>query len=252
MGTLASSAAGLIAGAILGSFIATLVVRWPKGRSVLHGRSSCDSCGRRLGVADLVPLLSYVMARGRCRSCGQPINPRHPTIELAAAAIGGISLAVAPGLAGIAGALLGWQLLALAALDLEHHWLPDPLNLLLLATGLAAGLTGMEPPIAERLIGAAFGFAMLWMIAALYKRVRKREGLGGGDPKMLRAIGAWLGWQAIPTVLLIAAGMGLAVVLIARIGGRHYALADRIAFGALMAPAAWLTWIFAEAGWLAP
>ena len=117
-------ALGLL-GAVLGSFIATLVIRWPEGRSVLKGRSHCDACDVALGPRDLVPLLSAALARGRCRSCAAVIDPRHWQIELAALGIGVLSGLAVPGYAGLAGAIFGWLLLALAALDIAEFWLPD-------------------------------------------------------------------------------------------------------------------------------
>ncbi|MGJ3628008.1 prepilin peptidase [Sphingomonas sp. MMS24-JH45] len=100
-----------------GRLRATIVVRWPAGRSVLRGRSACDGCGRPLGAGELVPLLGWAMGRGRCRSCRAAIDPRHPAFEIGCAVIGALSAWVAPGLAGVFGALFGWLLLTLAALD---------------------------------------------------------------------------------------------------------------------------------------
>ena len=119
-----------------------------------------------------------------------------------------------PGPAGIAGAVFGWLLLALAALDIAEFWLPDPLTLTLALAGFAAGLVGIDPPLTDRLIGGAAGFGSLWLIGFSYKRLRGREGLGGGDPKLLGAIGLWLGWRMLPAVLLLAAMTGLALVLL--------------------------------------
>ena len=118
-----------------------------------------------------------------------------------------VSLVLVPGWLGLAGALFGWVLLTLALLDAGHFWLPDKLTLPLLLLGLAIV---NEPPLLHRLIGAAAGYAVLALIALAYRAARGREGLGGGDPKLLAAIGAWLGWQALPFVLLAASLAGLA------------------------------------------
>ena len=236
--------AAAAAGAIVGSFLATLMVRWPAGRD-LSGRSRCDGCGRPIGAAALVPLLSYAVQRGRCRACGARIDPRHPAIELGAAIIGALALAIAPGLAGAAGAVFGWLLLTLAILDLEHFWLPDRLTVALGTAGLAAGLVGVDPPLTTRLIGGLAGFGMLAGIASLYRRVRGREGLGQGDPKLLAAIGLWLGWPALPFVLLGASLTGLMAVAAVRLRGRRFGAADRLPLGTLMAVAAWAWWCIA-------
>ncbi|MEO9131563.1 MAG: prepilin peptidase [Sphingomonas sp.] len=233
-----------VLGAVLGSFIATLVIRWPQERSVMRGRSHCDSCDAVLGPQDLIPLLSATASRGRCRHCHAPINPRHWQIELAALGIGAIAGLVVPGPAGLAGAVFGWLLLALAALDIAEFWLPDPLTFALALAGLAAGAAGVEPPLVDRLIGGSVGFAALWLVGFSYKRLRGREGLGGGDPKLFGAIGLWLGWRMLPAVLLLAALTGLAFVLFGMLRGRAAQLDDRVPFGALLAIAAYPAWLF--------
>lgn len=233
---------GLIAGLILGSFIALLTQRWPAGRSVVRGRSQCDACGRTLAARDLVPLLSVLASKGRCRQCGGAIALRHSWIELAAGGIGAAALGLHPGLPGIAGAAFGWGLLVLAVLDVEHFWLPDRVTLPLAALGLLAGLVA-EPPLMDRLIGAAAGFATLAAVAALYRAATGRRGMGGGDPKLFAAIGAWLGWLTLPIVLLLAALLGLALVGLDRLRGRPVDRLTRLPFGALMAVAAWPVWL---------
>ncbi len=231
-------------GAILGSFIAALVTRWPDGRSVTQGRSACDGCGRTLRAVELVPLLSALVLRGRCRGCGAAISPVHWRIELAALAIGVAAGIVAPTPVGIAGAVFGWLLLALASLDLVAFWLPDRLTLLLALAGLASAAHGIDPPIADRLIGGAAGFGTLWLVAYGYRRLRKRDGMGGGDPKLFGAIGLWLGWQMLPAVLLIASMIGLGVVLAAHLKGRVMTADTVLPFGALLAIAAYPAWLF--------
>jgi leader peptidase (prepilin peptidase)/N-methyltransferase len=234
---------GFVLGAVIGSFLATLVLRWPQGQSVMRGRSQCDGCGRPLGPLELVPLASFALLGGRCRTCGARIDRRHFRIELAAGLIGAISLFASPDLVGLAGALFGWILLGLALLDLEHFWLPDALTLPLLVLGLLAGILVPEPPLVDRLIGVVAGYGMLTLIAVAYRRFRGREGLGGGDPKLLAAIGAWLGWQALPTVLLGASLVGLAIFAAAWIRGRRVDGQTRMPLGTLMALAAWPTWL---------
>lgn len=235
-------ALGLL-GVIIGSFLATLVLRWPEDRSVMSGRSRCDSCGAVLRAVELVPLLSAVFLRGKCRRCAAPIDPRHWQIELAALGIGAAAGLAVPGLAAIAGAVFGWLLLALAALDIAELWLPDRLTATLALAGLATGPAGIAPPLADRLIGGLAGFGALWAIGFAYRHLRGREGLGGGDPKLLGAIGLWLGWQMLPAVLLIAALTGLGTVLFGMLTGRAARLDDRVPFGALLAIAAYPAWL---------
>lgn len=230
-------------GAIVGSFLATVALRWPAGRSALGGRSACDGCGRRLRAVELVPLLSFLAQRGRCRSCGAPIAAAHLAIELAAGLVGAVAFLAHPGAAGGVSALFGWWLLLLAAIDAEHHWLPDRLTLPLLPAGLLAAWAGFGAALQSRAIGALAGFLTLWAIAWLYRAARGREGLGGGDPKLLAALGAWLGWAQLPFVLLGAGLLGLAAVAARRLRGEAVSGADRLPLGTLMALAAWPIWL---------
>lgn len=233
-----------VLGAIVGSFFGTLVLRWPEGRSIVRGRSQCDGCGVVLGPRDLIPLLSAALARGRCRVCGAAIDPQHWQIELACVGIGVAAALAVPGPVALAGAVFGWLLLALAALDLAAFWLPDALTATLAAAGLATGVLGIEPALPDRLIGGAVGLLALWAVGAGYKALRGRAGLGGGDPKLLGAIGLWLGWRMLPAVVLLAALVGLAVVLLGMLRGRRATLGDAMPFGALLAIAAYPAWLF--------
>lgn len=232
-----------VLGAIVGSFVAALVIRWPQERSVMRGRSACDACGRTLDAADLVPLLSALVLRGRCRRCGVAIDPLHWRIEAAGLLIGAAAGIVAPGVEGVAGAVFGWLLLALAALDLRAFWLPDRLTGLLALGGTVTAIWFAPAPI-DRLIGGVAGFVALWGIATGYRLVRKREGMGGGDPKLFGAIGLWIGWQMLPAVLLIASMVGLGVVLAAQLRGRAMTADTALPFGALLAIAAYPAWLF--------
>ena len=237
--------AGLLLGAIVGSFLATILIRWPRGESALGGRSRCDACGETLGPLALVPILSFIVMRGRCRHCGARIDRRHLAIELAAALVGLAAFAAHPLPLALVTAMLGWWLLLIAALDLEHHWLPDLLTLPLVPLGLAAAWAGFGPPLPDRLAGAAIGWAALALIAFAYARLRGREGMGRGDPKLLGALGAWLGAFQLPFVLLGAGLLGLAAILGLKLRGEAVTAATRLPLGTLMALAAWPLWLLA-------
>ena len=228
-------AGGAIAGAIVGSFIATICVRWPQQMRAMTGRSRCDSCDRQLSAFELVPIVSWLATRGRCRTCGASIPKLHLWVELLASALAAIAFAIAPNFQGAALALFWLLLIAPAVLDAQHEWLPDPLTLLLALAGLLLGGVAVGAPLFDRLIGGGGGFLALWLIAHSYRRSRGREGLGAGDPKLLGAIGLWTGWMALPAVLLIAALAGLAVAV-----AQGRSRLDRMPFGTLLAGSATL------------
>lgn len=230
--------AGLI-GLVLGSFIATLVLRWPAGRSFL-GRSQCDGCGSQLGALDLVPLLSALGSRGRCRECGRAIDPFHWRVELGSALLGIAALAIMPGTAGWLWALFGWLLLPLALLDARHFWLPDGLNALLGVAGLLIAGPLLQTTLVDRWVGAVVCGLTLAGIAALYRKLRLKDGMGGGDPKLVAAIGAWLGWQALPLMLLLASLGGVVFAVLGKRKGDRPLGEQQIPFGLFACTAAWV------------
>jgi len=230
-------ALGALVGLIAGSFVGTLVVRWPQGRS-LGGRSACDGCERDLAWFDLLPLTHW-----RCRTCGAPIDRAHPLSEALCAGLGAVAFALAPPNEAAVVSLIGWTLVAAALLDWRHFWLPDVLTAFVAVLASFVAFAVPEPDLLDRLIGAGVGFGLLWLIGAGYARARGREGLGGGDPKLLGAIGLWLGWQALPFVLLAASSLGIAVTLAMMIGGNKVGATTRLPFGTFLALAAFAIWI---------
>jgi leader peptidase (prepilin peptidase) / N-methyltransferase len=222
-----------------------LAQRWGAGETV-GGRSRCDNCSATLYPTDLIPILSFLALRGKCRRCSAVIESRQLGIEVAASAIGGAALWIAPNAVGLNGALFGWCLLTLAILDVDHFWLPDRLTALLAASGLLLGSASGQ----DRIIGALAGFGSLTLVRLLYRALRHRDGMGGGDPKMLGGIGAWLGWQMLPLVVLGASSTGLILVLLDRMRGRPLSATRQLPFGALMAGAAFALWLMNAAGQL--
>lgn len=236
-------------GLIAGSFLGLVSVRLPAGQGVVAGRSRCAGCSRTLAARDLIPLLSYVLAAGRCRLCGARIPIRYPAIELGCAALGAWAAVLHPTpLAAVLTALLGWQLLLIAVVDAEHFWLPDKLTLPLLASGLAASALLDWRTLPHSLAGAALGFVSLWSLAWAYRRLRGRDGLGGGDPYLYAAIGAWVGWAGLPSVLLWAAAAGLSLVLASRLGRRRLTGSSPLPFGVFLAIGGWFTWGYGPLG----
>lgn len=235
MPLLPAIAIGCVLGIVVGSFLAALVLRWPEGKSVLRGRSMCDSCGRNLRAAELVPLISILFLRGRCRTCGVSIKALHWQMELCGGLIGVAAAYWAPMPEALGWMVLGWGLLALAILDARHFWLPDGLTLPLLLLGLTIGpfVTGVT--FANSVIGAIAGYGALFLIAYAYRYIRDREGLGQGDAKLLSVLGTWFGWQALPTLLLLASVLALIWTLVSAIAaGRKLESAHMISFGTFL------------------
>ena len=233
--------APLLAAPFVGSFLGVLIRRLPSRQPVALARSVCSTCGHRLGPAELVPFASFLLQRGRCRACRQPIGWFHPGIEAAALAVAASAL-LAPddGARLWPGCLLGWTLLALAWIDWEHFLLPDLLTLPLLLAGLGVAIARGDAT--EAALGAAFGYLGLRAVALLYRALRGRDGLGGGDAKLLAAAGAWLGAAALPGVVFWAAVFGLTLALLRRPGPLTATLA--VPFGPALALAIWLAWLW--------
>lgn len=179
----------------------------------------------------------------------RPGRRRSSFMALAAAAAGvWAALAQPTPLAAGLTALLGWQLLLISVIDAEHFRLPDPLTLPLLATGGIAATLLPHTALLDALIGAATGFAGLWLLAFAYRRLRGREGLGDGDPILLAAGGAWVGWIGLPSVLLWASAAGVSFVAARLLVGRRVSGDDRLPFGPCLAAGIWLTWMLGPLG----
>lgn len=238
--------AGGLWGLLIGSFIGAVSMRLPRGEGFVSGRSHCDGCQRVLGIRDLVPVLSYLFARGRCRTCNARIDPQHLVAELGGMIVGLSAMAVGSSIGeGAAMAVFGWQLLLLAILDGRHFWLPMPAVALLAATSLfvpiLAALGGEDVVLVllGQIAGGALGFALLAAPALFYRLVLKREGLGAGDPWLLGAIGLWLGAMGTVLTLLLAAFAGIVLALVLKLAGREVGAKSALPLGMLLALAAY-------------
>lgn len=234
----------LIAAPFVGSFLGLLIVRLPEGEGVVLGRSRCRSCAHPLGPVDLVPLIGWLLRRGRCRYCRAPIAPLYPGIELAAVATAAWAALEVPPAYLPASAVLGWTLLALAAIDLRAMILPDSLTLPLAVAGLIFVWWTDPAAVADHALGAGLGWLIFRLVAGLYVRLRGREGLGRGDAKLMAAAGAWVGWQGLASVVLLAALAALAVIALAAALGRRIGAQSPIPFGPFLALGLWLTWLY--------
>lgn len=196
----------------------------------------------------MAPLLSFMISRGRCRTCRGSIPRRYPALEAGCLLAGLWAALVLSGPLALLSAGLGWWLLLLAMLDGEHFWLPDGLTLPLGAVGLAANFTISAERGVDALIGALLGFGGLATIAWLYARLRGREGLGGGDSRLLAAAGAWVGWMGLPSVLLWASVAGLSTVAGLALAGRRMSADTAVPFGIFLGVGLWLTWLYGPIG----
>jgi len=230
-------AAGL--GAIIGSFLNVVIDRLPRGQSLITPPSRCRQCGHTLKWFDNIPVVSWLMLRGRCRTCGAAVSWQYPVVELATAAMFVLVVWLTPiGPLLVPRLVLVSILIALFMIDLEHQILPNSITL----PGILAGLmfsTFAPPGERDALIGALAGAGVLYLIAAAYYLWRREEGMGMGDVKMLAMIGAFLGWKAVLVTLVVAsfsgAGVGMAMMTVQK-GGMKYALpfGTFLALGALV------------------
>jgi leader peptidase (prepilin peptidase)/N-methyltransferase len=184
-------------------------------------RSACPHCGHVLHAWENVPVLSYLLLRGRCSACRAPIGIRYPLVELASAALAALALfRFGPSGTAVAAFGLCAALLAMSAIDIETRLLPDSLTLPLLWAGLIVNFGDTFAGLRAAVAGAIVGYAFLWCVYWIFRFVRGIEGMGYGDFKLLAALGAWLGWAALPQVVLIAAITGAVIGLAATWLGR--------------------------------
>jgi leader peptidase (prepilin peptidase)/N-methyltransferase len=229
--------AGII-GVVIGSFLNVVIYRLPKMMerawqkelaqdgaenlpryNLLTPRSACPHCNHSIGVLENIPIISYVLQKGDCRHCKKPINPRYLVVEV----LSGLVVAFIAWQSGwsihtIASSVLALSLLTLTCIDLETQLLPDNITLPLVWLGLLFNLNNGFTTIESAVLGAVFGYLVLWIVYWLFKITTNKEGMGYGDFKMLAAIGAWMGWAVLPLVILIssltASMVGITLILL--------------------------------------
>jgi leader peptidase (prepilin peptidase) / N-methyltransferase len=208
--------------------------------------STCPGCGHAIAAEHNVPVISFLRLKGRCASCGAKISPRYPIVEAFAAVLGlTVAYVFGPTWQTVAALGFAWALLALTLIDLDHKLLPDSLTLPLLWAGLLVNVPGLFATLSSSVLGAAAGYLALWSVYKLFKLVTGKEGMGYGDFKLLAAIGAWLGWQLLPVVILLSAVVGSVVGLsLIAFGGRSSQAA--IPFGPYLAAAGFIALLWGE------
>lgn len=195
----------------------------PTKFNLITPRSSCPHCGHQIRAWENIPVISWLLLRGKCSACGAGISARYPAIEAITALLSGLAVGVfgfnSIGLAAVAFSMI---LLTLAMIDFDTQLLPDSLTLALLWLGLAVNLFGLFAPLRDAVIGAMLGYLLLWSVFWLFKLVTGKEGMGYGDFKLLGALGAWFGWQSIPAIILLSsivgALIGIGLIVLAKRG----------------------------------
>jgi leader peptidase (prepilin peptidase)/N-methyltransferase len=265
-GNILSATVAGIFGLLIGSFLNVVIHRLPimmqqesdnyvaqeSGKPLPHldrynltvPRSACPHCGHRITALENIPVLSYLVLRGRCAGCKAHISLRYPAIELFTGILSGILIwHFGSGLAGLATLLFAYLLIAMTFVDADTQLLPDDLTLPLLWCGLLVNLNGTFVPLKDAVIGAVVGYLSLWSIYWLFKLTTGKEGMGYGDFKLLAALGAWLGWIMLPIIILLSSLVG-AVVGIALIVFAKHGRNNPIPFGPYLAAAGMITLLF--------
>jgi leader peptidase (prepilin peptidase)/N-methyltransferase len=267
----ASLAPALVAGLfglLIGSFLNVVIHRVPKmmqresdnyvahesGKELPHTdrynlmvpRSSCPHCGHQIGAMENIPVISWLALRGKCSKCKAPISPRYPAVELLTGLLSALLVwTFGSGVAGLATLLFAYLLIAMTFIDVDTQLLPDDLTFPLLWAGLLVNLDGTFVPLRDAVIGAAAGYLVLWAVYWLFKLATGKEGMGYGDFKLLAALGAWLGWAMLPTIILLSSVVG-ALVGISLIVFAKRGRDKPIPFGPYLAAAGMIALLYGE------
>ena len=207
-------------GLVIGSFLNVCIYRLPRDQSIVWPASRCTTCGREISWFENIPVLSYAILRGRCRTCGDRISLMYPLVEIVTAGVF-VAVAAAFGLSWLLPIrlLFGCAMIVLLVIDLQHQILPNEITLPGIVVGLAASLIA-DPGWRDALIGALAGGGLLSLVAWGYERIRHQEGLGFGDVKMLAMIGAFLGWKLMLLTLVGASLLGSLTAGVLMLAGR--------------------------------
>ena len=256
-------------GLILGSFLNVVILRIPpllehdwrcqcqelldlkvdeeeKPPGIAFSRSRCTKCGHSISAWENIPLLSFIMLRGRCSACKARISPRYPLIELGTAVLFTITIwHFGLNLQGLTALLLTAFLIALAGIDTDHQLLPDNMTLPLMWAGILISFWSVHVDLASSVIGAIAGYLALWSIYHLFRLLTGKEGMGYGDFKLLAALGAWMGWQVLPLIILFSSVVG-AVVGLALMAAGKLKRDKPMPFGPFIAAAGWIALIWGE------
>ena len=210
-------------------------------------RSQCPACGHAISALENIPVVSYLVLRGKCAGCKAPISPRYPLVEASTAVISGfIAWHFGFNWATAAALLFVWSMIALALIDLDTFYLPDDITLPLLWAGLLVNMGGVFVDLQSAVIGAVAGYLSLWTVYWGFKFATGKEGMGYGDFKLLAAIGAWLGWKMLPVVIMLTSLVG-AIIGISLIAFKRHERSNPIPFGPYLVIAGMIALVWGEA-----
>jgi leader peptidase (prepilin peptidase) / N-methyltransferase len=213
---------GGLFGLLIGSFLNVCIVRWPAEQSVVRPRSRCPKCGYQLAWFDNVPVLSWLLLGGKCRSCRAPISPLYPAVELGTGLVWAfMAWRFGLSVAALSGALFLTLLLGIALTDAREYIIPDEFSLGGLVLGLLLAAVGGTAGLLTAALGAAVGFAILWIVGRLGTWAFREDAMGGGDVKMMAMVGAFVGWQGVLLTIFLGSLAGTAVFLPLKLSGRN-------------------------------
>jgi leader peptidase (prepilin peptidase)/N-methyltransferase len=218
----------------------------PSKFNLAYPNSRCPNCNAAIKPWQNIPVLSFIALKGQCANCSTKISIRYPIIETVTGVMSGIiAWQLGAPYVVLAALMLTWALIALTMIDADHKLLPDQITLPLLWAGLLVNSFAMFVPLGDAVWGAIVGYLSLWSVYWIFKLLTGKEGMGYGDFKLLAALGAWMGWQAIPIIILLSSLVGAVVgsiILIANKQGRNTA----IPFGPYLAAAGWIAFLWGE------
>lgn len=207
-------------------------------------RSHCPACNHKIKAIENIPIISYLFLRGKCKKCGIKISPQYPVVEFLTAVLTTIVVwKFGFSWQALGGVLLTWSLIALSGIDIKTHLLPDNITLPLLWLGISFNLFSTFTDLNASILGAIIGYLALWSVFHLFKLVTGKEGMGYGDFKLLAALGAWLGWQSLPLIILLSSAVG-AIIGITMIVTKLHERSQPIPFGPYLAVAGWIAMLY--------
>jgi leader peptidase (prepilin peptidase) / N-methyltransferase len=257
-----------VLGLLVGSFLNVVILRLPvmmKGEwwdscrelleidcdtskrkpfNLITPRSHCPNCKHKITALENIPIISYLFLKGKCKNCANKISIRYPLIEFVSA----ITVVIVAFYFGVSlqtlfALFLTWSLIALSMIDFDHQLLPDDITLPLLWLGIIINLFGLFTDIESSILGAVFGYGILWSVYIIFKLITGKEGMGHGDFKLLAVLGAWFGWQSLPLIIILSSLVGAIIGISLMIFNSH----DRntaIPFGPYLAVAGWISMLW--------